>query len=203
MEKKYLYIGGIILVILGILIALYIGKEIGEKDQRDQQIKTEIRTIHEDNKKSLLKIDSLNKIIKASIGKDKILKEKETVVRTEYKTITLPQPTNKECNDLYEKATTKIALMEETIVIKDSIESNLRREIRLKDNVIFEKDNIISNKDKEIALMKDLSKPRSKKWAISAHLGTGYGMNTSSTSVQFKQVPVYVGVGVSRNIISF
>lgn len=203
MKKIYLYIGGALLIILAIVVAVYVGKQIGQKDQKNQQIKTEIRTIHVDNKKSQATIDSLNKVIKSSVQKDKILKEKEYVVRTEYKTITLPHPQNEECDELYDKANQKIALMEEVITIKDSVESNLRTEIRLKDNVIFEKDNIISNKDKEIALIKDLSKPRNKKWAISAHIGTGYGMDASSSAIRFKQVPVYVGVGISRNIISF
>ena len=203
MKKIYLYIGGALLIILAIIVAIYIGKQIGQKDQKNQQIKTEIRTIHVDNKKSLATIDSLNKVIKTSVQKDKILKEKEYVVRTEYKTITLPHPQNKECDELYDKANQKIALMAEVITIKDSVESNLRTEIRLKDNVIFEKDNIISNKDREIALIKDLSKPRNKKWAVSAHIGTGYGMDAASSTIRFRQVPVYVGVGISRNIISF
>lgn len=201
MATKYYYIiGGII---LAILIALYIGKSIGEKDQRDTQIKTEIKVIQVESEKAKAKIDSLNKLVKNLSKKDKDLKKEEIKTKKKADDIIIVKPSNPECNDLYDKATTKIELLEKTIVIKDSVESNLRTQLKLKDNIIFEKDKIIDNKDKEIALLKDLGKPRNKKWSVSLQLGTGGGITQADRTIQIKQVPVYVGVGLSRHIFSF
>ena len=201
MATKYYYIiGGII---IAILIALYIGKSIGEKDQRDTQIKTEIKVVQVESEKAKAKIDSLNNVLNTLSEKDKDYKKEEIKTKQKADDIVITKPSNPECNDLYEKATTKIVLLEKTIVIKDSIESNLRTQIRLKDNIIFEKDKIIDNKDKEIALLKDLGKPRDKKWSVSLQLGTGGGITQTDKSIQIKQVPIYVGVGLSRHIFSF
>lgn len=201
MATKYYYI--ISGIIITILIALYIGKSIGEKDQRDTQIKTEIKVIQVESEKAKAKIDSLNKVLNNLSKKDKDYKKEEIKTKQKADDIVITKPSNPECNDLYEKATTKIVLLEKTIVIKDSIESNLRTQIRLKDNIIFEKDKIIDNKDKEIALLKDLGKPRDKKWSVSLQLGTGGGITQTDKSIQIKQVPIYVGVGLSRHIFSF
>ena len=104
---------------------------------------------------------------------------------------------------MYNKATTKINYLEKAIVVKDSIEVNLRKTIALKDNIIFQKDNIITNKDKEILLIKELNKPRVKKWAVSLQVGTGFGIETLDRNIQVKQIPVYAGVGISRDIFRF
>ena len=78
MNNKYIYIG--IAFVLAILIALYIGKSNGQKGQKDDQIRTEIKVIHVENKEAIKKVDSLNKVI-AKFGK------KDVQYKTEYITI--------------------------------------------------------------------------------------------------------------------
>lgn len=199
--KKYIYIA--IGVIVAVLLSLYIGKSIGEKNQKNKQIKTQIKVIHKDNKEAQKKIDSLNLLVKDLSKKDVIYKNREVVIREKAKNIVIEKPANKECEDLYNKATEKIGYLEETINIKDSIETNLRTQLKLKDNIIFEKDRQLSNKDREIELLKDLGKPRDKKYSISIHVGTGGAVTKNNNSINVQFVPVYVGVGLSRNIISF
>lgn len=201
MNNKYIYIG--IAFVLAILIALYIGKSNGQKDQKDDQIRTEIKVIHVENKEAIKKVDSLNKVIAKFGKKDVQYKTEYITIKEKADKIYIEKPLNKECDDLYNKATTKIDYLEKAIVVKDSIEVNLRKTIALKDNIIFQKDNIIANKDKEIVLIKELNKPRVKKWAVSLQVGTGFGIETLDRNIQVKQIPVYAGVGISRDIFRF
>lgn len=201
MNNRYIYIG--IAFILAILIALYIGKSNGQKDQKDDQIRTEIKVIHVENKEAVKKVDSLNKVIAKFGKKDVQYKTEYITIKEKADKIYIEKPLNKECDDLYDKATTKINYLEKAIVVKDSIEVNLRNTIALKDNIIFQKDNIIANKDKEIVLIKELNKPRVKKWAVSLQVGTGFGIETLDRNIQVKQIPVYAGVGISRDIFRF
>lgn len=201
MNNKYIYIG--IAFVLAILIALYIGKSNGQKDQKDDQIRTEIKVIHVENKEAIKKVDSLNKVIAKFGKKDVQYKTEYITIKEKADKIYIEKPLNKECDDLYNKATTKINYLEKAIVVKDSIEVNLRKTIALKDNIIFQKDNIIANKDKEIVLIKELNKPRVKKWAVSLQVGTGFGIETLDRNIQVKQIPVYAGVGISRDIFRF
>ena len=201
MNNKYIYIG--IAFVLAILIALYIGKSNGQKDQKDDQIRTEIKVIHVENKEAIEKVDSLNKVIAKFGKKDVQYKTEYITIKEKADKIYIEKPLNKECDDLYNKATTKINYLEKSIVVKDSIEVNLRKTIALKDNIIFQKDNIIANKDKEIVLIKELNKPRVKKWAVSLQVGTGFGIETLDRNIQVKQIPVYAGVGISRDIFRF
>lgn len=202
MDKKY-YIYVAIGIIIAIALSLYIGNEIGKKDQKDVQIRTEIREVQVESEKAKAKIDSLNGLVKSLSKKDKVLKKEEIIVREKAKEIIITKPDNPECDNLYDKATEKIALLETTIVIKDSIETNLRNHIRLQDNIIMQKDQIISNKDKEIALNKQLAKPRNKKWSVGIQVGTGAGVSQVNSTIQVKQIPVYVGIGLSRHLFSF
>ena len=134
MNKKNIYIGiGFILVIL---LSLYIGKSIGNKDQKDQQIKTEIKTIEVENKNTLKKVDSLQKLVKNIKEKDTEFKKVETLIKKKASEIIIPKSPNKDCDEVYNKATEKIVLLEEVITVKDSIESNLRKEINIKDIII-------------------------------------------------------------------
>lgn len=201
MNNRYIYIG--IAFVLAILIALYIGKSNGQKDQKDDQIRTEIKVIHVENKEAVKKVDSLNKVIAKFGKKDVQYKTEYITIKEKADKIYIEKPLNKECDDLYDKATTKINYLEKAIVVKDSIEVNLRNTIALKDNIIFQKDNIITNKDKEIVLIKELNKPRVKKWAVSLQVGTGFGIETLDRNIQVKQIPVYAGVGISRDIFRF
>ena len=201
MNNKYIYIG--IAFVLAILIALYIGKSNGQKGQKDDQIRTEIKVIHVENKEAIKKVDSLNKVIAKFGKKDVQYKTEYITIKEKADKIYIEKPLNKECDDLYNKATTKINYLEKAIVVKDSIEVNLRKTIALKDNIIFQKDNIITNKDKEILLIKELNKPRVKKWAVSLQVGTGFGIETLDRNIQVKQIPVYAGVGISRDIFRF
>lgn len=201
MNNRYIYIG--IAFVLAILIALYIGKSNGQKDQKDDQIRTEIKVIHVENKEAVKKVDSLNKVIAKFGKKDVQYKTEYITIKEKADKIYIEKPLNKECDDLYDKATTKINYLEKAIVVKDSIEVNLRNTIALKDNIIFQKDNIIANKDKEIVLIKELNKPRVKKWAVSLQVGTGFGIETLDRNIQVKQIPVYAGVGISRDIFRF
>ena len=201
MNNKYIYIG--IAFVLAILIALYIGKSNGQKDQKDDQIRTEIKVIHVENKEAIKKVDSLNKVIAKFGKKDVQYKTEYITIKEKADKIYIEKPLNKECDELYDKATTKINYLEKAIVVKDSIEVNLRNTIALKDNIIFQKDNIIANKDKEIVLIKELNKPRVKKWAVSLQVGTGFGIETLDRNIQVKQIPIYAGVGISRDIFRF
>ena len=110
---------------------------------------------------------------------------------------------NKDCEDLYYKASDKIESLNKTITIKDSIENNLRNTIVNKDNVISLKDDIIKNKDSEIELVKSLGKKRDKKYSVSIQLGTGAAVTKNINSINAQFVPIYVGIGISRNIFSF
>lgn len=201
MDKKYIYMIVGILLLIG--LAVYIGKSIGSKEARDKETKTKIEYIHVENKQSIKKIDSLNKVISGLSKKDVILKKEEAKIKEKADEIILIKPENKDCEDLYNTATKKIDLLNQVIVVKDSVESNLRNQIVEKDNVIALKDIIINNKDKEISLIKTLSKPRDKKYSISIHIGTGAAITKNNNNINAQFVPVYIGVGISRNLLSF
>lgn len=201
MDKKYIYIVIGILLIIG--LSIYIGKSIGNKEYKDKEIKTKIEYIHVENKQSIEKIDSLNKVIKDLSKKETSLKKEETKIKEKANNIILIKPENKDCEDLYNKATEKIELLNNVIVVKDSVELNLKNQIQEQKKIISLKDNIIINKDEEISLIKKLSKPRDKKYSISIHIGTGAAITKNNNSVNAQFVPIYVGVGISRNILSF
>ena len=201
MNKKYIYIG--IAVIVAILISLYIGKSIGQKDQKDIQIHKQIEYIHVDNQQSVKKIDSLNLVINSLKKKDVVLKKDEAKKKDKADQIIITKPDNPECNELYTNATNKISLLEEIIVIKDSVESNLRVQLVEKDKIISLKDRVLANKDTEIGLLKELGKKRDKKYSISIQVGTGGAITKNSNAINVQYVPVYVGIGISRNILSF
>lgn len=199
--KKYLYI--IVGVIIIIALSYYIGNSVGRKNKEDQQVKKEIKIIQVENKDNIRKIDSLNNKIKQLDKKDNSLKEKEIEIREKIKTIVIEKPENKDCEDLYYKASDKIESLNKTITIKDSIENNLRNTIVNKDKVISLKDDIIKNKDSEIELVKSLGKKRDKKYSVSIQLGTGATVTKNINSINAQFVPIYVGIGISRNIFSF
>ena len=199
--RKYIYIVIGILLLIG--VTLYIGKKIGEKETRDKDTKTKIEYVQVENKQSIKKIDSLNKLIQGLSKKEIILKKEEVKIKEKAQDIILVKPENKDCEDLYNKSTEKIGLLNQVIIIKDSVESNLKNQIQEQKNVISLKDNIIKNKDIEISLIKTLAKPRDKKYSISIHIGTGAAITKSNNSINAQFVPVYVGIGISRNLISF
>ena len=199
--RKYIYIVIGILLLIG--VTLYIGKKIGEKESRDKDTKTKIEYVQVENKQSIKKIDSLNKLITSLSKKEIILKKEEVKIKEKAQDIILVKPENKDCEDLYNKATEKIGLLNQVIIIKDSVESNLKNQIQEQKNVISLKDNIIKNKDIEISLIKTLAKPRDKKYSISIHVGTGATITKNNNSINAQFVPVYVGIGISRNLISF
>lgn len=199
--RKYIYIAIGILLLIG--VTLYIGKKIGEKESRDKDTKTKIEYVQVENKQSIKKIDSLNKLIQGLSKKEIILKKEEVKIKEKAQDIILIKPENKDCEDLYNKAIEKIDLLNQVIVVKDSVELNLKNQIQEQKNVISLKDNIIKNKDIEINLIKTLAKPRDKKYSISIHVGTGAAITKNNNSINAQFVPVYVGIGISRNLISF
>lgn len=199
--RKYIYIAIGILLLIG--VTLYIGKKIGEKESRDKDTKTKIEYVQVENKQSIKKIDSLNKLIQGLSKKEIILKKEEVKIKEKAQDIILVKPENKDCEDLYNKTTEKIGLLNQVIIIKDSVESNLKNQIQEQKNIISLKDNIIKNKDIEISLIKTLAKPRDKKYSISIHVGTGAAITKNNNSINAQFVPVYVGIGISRNLISF
>ena len=199
--RKYIYIAIGILLLIG--VTLYIGKKIGEKESRDKDTKTKIEYVQVENKQSIKKIDSLNKLIQGLSKKEIILKKEEVKIKEKAQDIILIKPENKACEDLYNKAIEKIDLLNQVIVVKDSVELNLKNQIQEQKNVISLKDNIIKNKDIEINLIKTLAKPRDKKYSISIHVGTGAAITKNNNSINAQFVPVYVGIGISRNLISF
>lgn len=202
MKTKYIYIIIASILVLGLIF--YIGREIGKKIQADKQIDKQIQYIHIENKEAEKRADSLSKIVDNLQKDNKELKKKETNKKDKADQITIVRPEpGEDCDKLFDDASEKIVLLEGVIVIKDSIENNLNKTIATKDKIILEKDFIIKNKDEEIALLNIKNKPRDKKWAISLHLGTGYGVATQGNSVTFQRVPVYAGIGISRNIFSF
>lgn len=202
MTNKYIYIGMGVIVL--ILLCLYIGKSIGQKDQKDIQIKDRIKIVQVDNKKQQSIIDSLNNIVKTTANKTQIIKEKEIIIREKANDIIITKPENTtECDELYENSVKKITLLEETISYKDTIESNLKYTIDNQQGIILSKDKIIANKDLEIKLTKELSKPRIKKYSIGIQVGYGVSVvKTGQSSINFKTTP-YIGLGISRNILSF
>lgn len=199
--NKYVYIGiGIIVIIL---ISLYIGKSIGEKDQKDIQTKDRIEYIQVDNKETIKKIDSLTKVVGSIKNETQIIREKETIIREKADDIVIAKPENTDlCDELYDNATKKISLLNETIVLKDSIEKNLNRVIYNQESIISNKDRIISNKDEEIRLNKQLSKPRNKKFSIGIQVGYGATVTTLNNTATFKTAP-YIGIGISKALVSF
>jgi hypothetical protein len=201
MNKKYIYIAiGLILVIL---VSLYIGKSIGQKDQKDIQTKERIKVIQVENKETIKKIDSLNSVIKTLGNKTQKVIEKQIVTREKAKDIIIEKPVNTtECDDLYNKSTEKISLLEESLAIGDTIQKNLNLIIDNQNGIINNKDKIIANKDLELKLTKDLQKPRIKKYSISVQVGYGATVTTQNNTVTFKTAP-YIGIGVSRAIFSF
>ena len=146
--RKYIYIAIGILLLIG--VTLYIGKKIGEKESRDKDTKTKIEYVQVENKQSIKKIDSLNKLIQGLSKKEIILKKEEVKIKEKAQDIILIKPENKACEDLYNKAIEKIDLLNQVIVVKDSVELNLKNQIQEQKNVISLKDNIIKNKDIEI-----------------------------------------------------
>ena len=198
---KYIYIAIGIILLIG--ITLYIGKKIGEKESRDKDTKTKIEYVQVENKQSIKKIDSLNKLITNLSKKEIILKKEEVKIKEKAQDIILIKPENKDCEDLYNKAIEKIDLLNQVIVVKDSVELNLKNQIQEQKNIISLKDNVIKNKDIEISLIKNLTKPRDKKYSISIHVGTGAAITKNNNSINAQFVPVYVGIGISRNLISF
>ena len=198
---KYIYIAIEIILLIG--ITLYIGKKIGGKESRDKDTKTKIEYVQVENKQSIKKIDSLNKLITNLSKKEIILKKEEVKIKEKAQDIILIKPENKDCEDLYNKAIEKIDLLNQVIVVKDSVELNLKNQIQEQKNIISLKDNVIKNKDIEISLIKNLAKPRDKKYSISIHVGTGAAITKNNNSINAQFVPVYVGIGISRNLISF
>lgn len=201
MNKKYIYIAiGLILIIL---VSLYIGKSIGQKDQKDIQTKERIKVIQVENKETIKKIDSLNGVIKTLANTTQKVIEKQLVTREKAKDIIIEKPVNTtECDDLYNKSTEKISLLEESLAIGDTIQKNLNSIITTQSDVIANKDKIIANKDLELKLTKDLQKPRIKKYSISVQVGYGATVTTQNNTATFKTAP-YIGIGVSRAIFSF
>jgi hypothetical protein len=199
--NKYIYIG--IGVILLILISLYIGKSIGEKDQRDSQNKDRIKVVQVDSRETIKKIDSLGKLISNIKVSNQVIKGKEIIIREKAKDIVLEKPKDTEvCDELYDAATEKISLLEETITVKDTIEKNLNSIINTQESIILNKDRIIANKDEEIKLTKELGKTRNKKFSIGIQLGYGATVTTHNNTATFKTAP-YIGIGVSRTLFSF
>ena len=198
---KYIYIAIGIILLIG--ITLYIGKKIGEKESRDKDTKTKIEYVQVENKQSIKKIDSLNKLITNLSKKEIILKKEEVKIKEKAQDIILIKPENKDCEDLYNKAIEKIDLLNQVIVVKDSVELNLKNQIQEQKNIISLKDNVIKNKDIEISLIKKLTKTKDKKYSINIHVGTGAAITKNNNSINAQFVPVYVGIGISRNLISF
>lgn len=201
MDKKYIYIAiGLIVIIL---VSLYIGKSIGQKDQKDVQTKERIKVIQVENKQTIQKIDSLNTVIKDLANRTDKVVEKQVIIREKAKDIVIEKPVNTtECDDLYNKSITKISLLEESLAIGDTIQKNLNSIIDNKDEIISNKDKIIANKDLELKLTKDLQKPRVKKYSISVQVGYGATVTTQNNTATFKTAP-YIGIGISRAIFSF
>lgn len=186
-------------VVLLFFIVFAIGTSVGVKSQKDKTAKQEIKVIFKENEQTALKIDSLAGLIAELSKKEITLKIQEKEVRKQAESIKIEIPENEECMDLYGKCTDKISKLDQVITIKDSVEVNLREQIVKKDGIIDLKDYIISNKDKEINLIKEMEKPRDKKFQIGLQLGTGFQYDSN----KFQQVPIYVGIGISRKIVSF
>lgn len=200
MKNTYIYliIGAIILI----AVSLYIGKSIGQKNQKDVQTKQQIKVIQVENKETIKKIDSLGNVIKSLAKNTQVIKEKETIIREKASDIKIEKPVNPECEDLYNKSTEKIALLEESLVLSDTIQSNLNGIINNQNSIIANKDKIIANKDLEIKLNKDLNKPRNKKFSLGIGIGYGFGVTSENNKIVVKNMP-YVGVTISRTIFSF
>lgn len=201
MNNKYIYIT--IGIIVLILTSLYIGRSIGQKNQKDIQTKEYIKVIQVENKETIKRIDSLNTVVKDLANKNDKVVEKQIVIREKAKDIIIEKPTNtSECDDLYNKSVEKISLLEESLAVGDTIQKNLNLIIDNKDDIISNKDKIIANKDLELKLNKELQKPRVKKYSISLQLGYGGTVINQNNKVVFKTAP-YLGIGVSKAIFSF
>ena len=199
--KKYIYI--IISIIIIVLITFYIGRSTGIKNKSDSTAKTTIKVIHKDTKKLDNKIDSLYNVIETLNKKNNSLKSKEVVYRNKNSEYKIPTPNSKECDTLYKICNNKIFLLEQTIAVKDSIESNLNNSILTLDSIIINKNRIIENKDNEIKLVKSINNQRSKKLSISLQVGTGGQITTDKKNININRVPLYMGVGISYKIFEF
>lgn len=190
------------LIILGITILaaitiFLIGRRIGEKSQDNKNIVREIE-------KTEVKIGLTNKQIDSiykELDKNQKVKiqyvEKEIGVIKQIEKVVIEKPKDTVCNDLYNKATLKINLLNDRITIKDSIEKNSNKIIKNQYSIINKKDSIISFKDTQLNLYKN-KKTTPKR--IGVGIQVGYGVSVSKN--KFETAP-YVGVGLSYNVFNF
>lgn len=189
----------IICVILGaIMIAIYLfGRYNGIRTEQNNNIEKEIKPLVIKEKITQKQIDSLYSILDKNQDVKDDFKEKEIEIIKQIEYIPLEKPKDTVCNELYKNASNKISLLNDRIVIKDSIESRSNKIIENQYSIISRKDSIIGYKDKQINLIKN-KKPIPKKIGIGLHVG--YGMSVSENRVEVRP---YVGVGISYNVFTF
>ena len=187
---------GIVIIIIMIVIYLA-GRNNGIKIEQNKNIDKEVKTLVVKEKITQKQIDSLNNILLKNVKEKTVFVEKEAKVIKEIEKITIEKPKDTVCNDLYEKASKKISLLNTQISIKDSVEKRSNNIIGNQSIMLSKKDSIINFKTKQINLIQQ-KKTVSKKFGIGVNVG--YGISVSKDKVEAKP---YVGIGVSYNFINF
>lgn len=193
--KKALIITMIILAFLTVIF--FIGKYVGKKSQESKTDDNKIEKVEVKIGLTNKQIDSIYKELEKNQDVKIKYVEKELGVIKQIEKIVIEKPKDTACNDLYNKATLKINLLNDRIVIKDSIEKRSNKIINSQYSIISKKDSVITYKDTQIELYKN-KKATPKR--IGVGIQVGYGVSVSESKVETRP---YVGVGVSYNIFNF
>lgn len=186
-----------IVIIIVMFVIYFTGKNNGIKIEQNKNINKEVKTLVVKEKITQKQIDSLNNVLSKNFKEKTIFIKKEAEVIREIKKITIEKPKDTICNDLYEKASNKISLLNTQISIKDSIEKRSNNIIKNQSLKLSKKDSIIDFKNKQINLIQQKN-PVSKKFGIG--INVGYGFSVNKDKVEAKP---YVGIGVNYNFINF
>ena len=130
---------GIVIIIIMVVIYLA-GRNNGIKIEQNKNIDKEVKTLVVKEKITQKQIDSLNNMLLKNVKEKTVFVEKEAKVIKEIEKITIEKPKDTVCNDLYEKASKKISLLNTQISIKDSVE-------KISNNIIGNQSIMLSKKD--------------------------------------------------------
>lgn len=188
----------IISVILLLLTSVFIiGRYIGKKSEENKQSRKEIEKVEVKIGLTEKQVDSIYKNLLKNQEIKKVFIEKEAQIVREIQKIVIEKPKDTVCNDLYNKATSKINLLNNQISIKDTIEKKSNDIINNQYNIISKKDSIISYKNAQIDLYKNMKPPPKK---IGVGIQVGYGLSVTENKLETRP---YIGLGVSYNIFNF
>lgn len=184
-------------VIIIIILVFILGRQVGLKIADNTKTEKEVDKIEVKVGLTTKQIDSIYK----ELSKNQEMKvkyiEKELGVIKQIEKVVIEKPKDSVCNDLYDKATLKINLLNKRIAVKDTIEKESNNIIKNQYSIIDKKDSIIYYKNTQLELYKN-RKPNPKR--IGLGIQVGYGLSLLNSKVETRP---YVGVGVSYNVFNF